>query len=148
MLLRSGGKHSGLQGILSSTCELNYTAPTPPPGQERIHICRPGTGIFNVALPGDRMPHQPPTATTRGVGLRDDDVGRADGVRGAADPAEPPWPGYKPVPVGRHCNWTAPVPTDIPDSHSRACTAPLPDGRSVQHMQPRSHVNCHFARSL
>ena len=36
---------------------------------------------------------------------------------------------YHPVPVGRHCNWTAPVPTDIPDSHSRACAAPLPDGR-------------------
>lgn len=27
------------------------------------------------------------------------------------------------------CNWTAPVGTSIPDSHSRACTAPLPDGR-------------------
>lgn len=32
-------------------------------------------------------------------------------------------------PVGRHCNWTAQVVTSIPDSHSRACAAPLPDGR-------------------
>jgi hypothetical protein len=41
----------------------------------------------------------------------------------------PPWPGYHPVPVGKHCNWTAPVATNIPDSHSRACTSVLPDGR-------------------
>eukprot|EP00041_Stephanoeca_diplocostata_P037478 m.1420498 g.1420498 ORF g.1420498 m.1420498 type:complete len:164 (+) comp25045_c1_seq36:1692-2183(+) len=37
--------------------------------------------------------------------------------------------GYHPVPVGRNCNWSAPVGTSIPDSHSRACSAPLPDGR-------------------
>jgi hypothetical protein len=55
-----------------------------------------------------------------------------DGVRLGAN--DGPWPGYHPIPVGLHCNWSAPIVTTIPDSHSRACTAPLPDGRYVPKM--------------
>lgn len=78
-----------------------------------MHFCRPGTGIFNVALPGDVMPRNTATAQPWAA------VGTAAG----------PWPGYHPVPVGRRCNWTAPVATNIPDSKSRACAAPLPTGQ-------------------
>ena len=80
-------------------------------------MCRPGTGLYNVGLPGDRMPAK--SAEPR----------RTDGAATVGDAADEPWPGYHPIPVGRHCNWTAPIVTTIPDSHSRACTAPLPDGR-------------------
>ena len=31
----------------------------------------------------------------------------------------------------RICNWTSPIPTDMPDSGSRTCAAPLPDGKGI-----------------
>jgi len=119
-LLRSGGQLAGQPTVgskmLASTCVLGGAEPQPQPQPqsqpqpENYHVCRPGTGLFNAGLPGDRMPPCADSAagTTAGNG---------------------PWPGYHPVPVGRHCNWTQPVATSIPDSHSRACAAPLPDGR-------------------
>lgn len=117
-LLRGGGELPGEpavgQHMLASSCVL----PGPPPSSrarnpETYHVCRPGTGLYNVGLPGDRMPT---AAAAEAPELR----------RGSA--GDGPWPGYHPVPVGRHCNWTAPQVTNIPDSHSRACIAPLPDG--------------------
>jgi hypothetical protein len=114
LLLRAGNDGAG-QHMLASSCELDApaAAATAPPEPERQHTCRPITGLFNAGLPGDRMP-VPPVAAFKG------------GDR-TAPPT--PWPGYHPIPVGKRCNWSAPTPTSIPDSHSRACTAPLPDGR-------------------
>ena len=86
------------------------TASEVPATQEVQHVCRPGTGLYNTGLPGDRMPPSHVAATS--VSSTSVMVG-VDG----------PWPGYRPIPVGRHCNWTEPVATSIPDSNSRACTA-------------------------
>jgi hypothetical protein len=125
LMLRSGG---GLPGeppvgsnMLASTCELPRVmtedgVASPLLQTEQYHACRPGTGIFNVGLPADRMPSK---SLVPG--------GRETLSTVAAEGG--PWPGYRPIPVGKHCNWSAPVVTNIPDSHSRACTAPLPDGR-------------------
>ena len=115
MLLRSGGALKGEPAVgphmLFSTCELAVTAPAAAENNT-YHACRPITGLYNVGLPGDAMPQGSPAT---------------EPVHVAGAPS--PWPGYHPVPVGHHCNWSAPVVTTIPDSHSRACTAPLPDGR-------------------
>ena len=108
MLLRAGTH--GNEHLLASNCKLPGGAPEPTPTNATMHFCRPGTGLFNAGLPGDRMPSAHAAARARAA-------------------AGGPWPGYHPVPVGRSCNWTAPYFTTIPDSHSRACTAPLPDGR-------------------
>eukprot|EP00041_Stephanoeca_diplocostata_P037482 m.1420637 g.1420637 ORF g.1420637 m.1420637 type:complete len:210 (+) comp25045_c1_seq46:290-919(+) len=58
MLLRAGGAmpFGAPPGMLASTCVLEGAAPDPPPQPETMHFCRPITGIFNVGLPGDRMP--------------------------------------------------------------------------------------------
>eukprot|EP01052_Picozoa_sp_SAG31_P022090 SAG31_NODE_1741_length_7387_cov_6.330132_3_plen_353_part_00 len=113
-LLRSGGVVPGEPPVgsrmLSSSCLLHD--PVHPTGaklsplhhEESYHVCRPGTGLWNVILPGDKMPEHNQFLSG-------------------------PWPGYHPIPVRRRCNWTAQVVTSIPDSHSRACAAPLPDGR-------------------
>ena len=121
LLLRSGDPAHVGQHMLASSCELTVgvAAEEPPPGAaghmtagatatvpETEHFCRPITGFgFNVGLPGDKMP--PATTAARMI----------------KTPAR-----RKPT-VGHHCNWSAPVETNIPDSHSRACTARLPDGR-------------------
>lgn len=120
-LLRSGGELPGEppvgQHMLTSTCVPNDgIPPSPIPSPETYHVCRPGTGLYNVGLPGDRMPSD---KIDVGVPLKS-----TSNIQDRTGP----WPGYHPVPVGRHCNWTAPQVTNIPDSHSRACTAPLPDG--------------------
>lgn len=132
LLLRSGGSVPGEPPVgshmLASTCELAQSdaddgvvtdealAQALETKKDTYHVCRPGTGLWNVGLPGDRMPKHPPS------------MGTEAGSKGVGVTAQP-WPGYRPIPVGRHCNWSAPVVTAIPDSHSRACTAPLPDGR-------------------
>jgi hypothetical protein len=104
--------------MLASTCVLKHSPSQPiraahavPATPEPQHVCRPGTGLWNTGLPGDRMP----------TGA----LGASHLMQAGAGP----WPGYRPIPVGRHCNWTEPVATTIPDSNTRACTAPLPDGR-------------------
>ena len=119
MMLRAGESKTP-HAMLASTCELPGAEPAPAPANEVMHFCRPGTGLYNAGLVGDRMPA--PSSPTHPIKHGD---GGGDGGGGG----DPPWPGYHPVPVGRRCNWTAPVYTNVPDSHSRACTAPLPDGR-------------------
>ena len=114
--------------MLSSTCVLPESpsshTQSVPAKKELQHVCRPGTGLYNTGLPGDTMPHvkaatgAAPSTSSTSVMVVD-----SDGDDGG------PWPGYRPIPVGRHCNWTEPVATTIPDSNTRACTAPLPDGR-------------------
>lgn len=109
--------------MLSSTCVLpesplharSVAARAVLAKEELQHVCRPGTGLYNTGLPGDRMPPKAATSVSSASVMTFDGEG--------------PWPGYRPIPVGRHCNWTEPVATTIPDSNSRACTAPLPDGR-------------------
>ena len=128
MLLRAGTH--GNEHLLASNCKLAGAAPRPAPTNETMHFCRPGTGLFNAGLPGDKMPWAPTAAQRQ----------RAGGSTGGTGP----WPGYHPVPVGHSCNWTAPYFTTIPDSHSRACTAPLPDGRifMIGVRPPRLAVTC------
>jgi hypothetical protein len=117
LLLRSGDPHVGPH-MLASNCELTAEKPADVArdaivaGLETEHFCRPITGFgFDVGLPGDTMP----AASARSkLQLQ----GQVTLTRN----------GYKPT-VGHHCNWTAPIETNIPDSHSRACTARLPDGR-------------------
>ena len=120
LLLRAGNNGDAGAHMLAASCELDTGAvATAPPGlAEKQHLCRPITGLFNAGLPGDRMPPTVPAVTVQG-----------DQATPPPGTAAKPWPGYHPVPVGQHCNWSAPTPTSIPDSHSRACTAPLPDGR-------------------
>ena len=93
--------------------------------RELQHVCRPGTGLYNTGLPGDRMLSN---AATRTTSASSTSVG-IEAFNQYENRSSQPWPGYKPIPVGRRCNWTEPVATSIPDSNSRACTAPLPDGR-------------------
>ena len=130
-LLRSGGELPGEpevgQHMLASSCEIGGAEPPPPPSHESYHVCRPGTGLFNVGLPGDRMPTAKPASSSQSQSP--DPSQSPSPLQSQSQSGAGPWPGYHPIPVGRHCNWTAPVVTNIPDSHSRACTAPLPDGR-------------------
>jgi hypothetical protein len=141
-LLRSGGGLPGEPSVgshmLHSTCELpadgadysqnhQHQRQQLDQGSEEVvketyHVCRPGTGLFNVGLPGDRMP----ASTTVGTPAQRKLHIPAVDADAAGAAATGPWPGYTPIPVGKHCNWTAPIVTSIPDSQSRACTAPLP----------------------
>lgn len=118
MMLRSGESHVG-HAMLASTCELETGAePDPPPPNETMHFCRPGTGLYNAGLVGDRMPqngHQ--QLQLQQQRERRQQEGKEEGGSGSEDgkggQPQPPWPGYHPVPVGRHCNWTTPVVTNV-----------------------------------
>jgi hypothetical protein len=106
-----------------------------------MRVCRPGTGLWNVGLPSDRMPapSQAPEAST-GVGAeprRELQGGSATG----------PWPGYHPVPVGTHCNWSAAVYTNIPDGHSRAHGARFPAGIYTRGCHWFPHLLASFKRA-
>ena len=118
MMLRSGESHVG-HAMLASTCELETGAePDPPPPNETMHFCRPGTGLYNAGLVGDRMPQngqqqqqlQQQRERRQQEGKEEGGSGSEDGKGGQP---QPPWPGYHPVPVGRHCNWTTPVVTNV-----------------------------------
>ena len=133
LLLRSDDAAHVGQHMLASSCELMAAATEEPPPEHMIagapataleteHFCRPITGFgFNVGLPGDKMPPRATrnAATHTSIGKIQMSTTVALMNRGG---------GRKPT-VGHHCNWSAPVETNIPDSHSRACTARLPDGR-------------------
>ena len=51
-LLRGGGELPGEptvgQHMLASSCVLGGAPPSPIPSPETYHVCRPGTGLFNV----------------------------------------------------------------------------------------------------
>lgn len=122
MLLRTGGRAKAGPHMLASTCVLDRDVlndhASKSPTLQRYHVCRPGTGLFNAGLPGDSMPINTTSISTT-----------ARSVSHSTLTSPGPWPGYHPVPVGHRCNWSAATATTIPDSGSRACVAPLPDGR-------------------
>lgn len=89
MMLRAG-ESKAPHTMLASTCELHGAEPAPA-------RARPGTGLYNAGLFGDRMP-RPGRRITRCL-------------------------------LGGVAILTVSVYTNVLDSHSRACTAPLPDGR-------------------
>lgn len=94
--------------MLASVCELKggggsaRSAPSKEDGDEYVYSCRPGTGayMFNSVLPR--------------VESRQDGE---DEVLRTSDP----------LPY-QNCDWSEPVFTSIPDSHSRTCVAPLQNG--------------------
>jgi hypothetical protein len=85
-MLRSGGALPGEPSVgsymLASTCLLDdsivATLQVKSLAAATYHVCRPGTGLWNVALPGDTMPS---TSASASVGEK---------VSSSAGP----WPGY------------------------------------------------------
>ena len=52
--------------MLYSSCELTGEAESQQrhAGGETYHVCRPGTGLYNMGLPGDHMPAKSEPSTT------------------------------------------------------------------------------------
>lgn len=107
-LLRTGGALPGEPPVgshmLASTCVLDNSNTLTSPSSRSAslqmklastatyHVCRPGTGLWNVVLPGDSMPShmQASIATPEAPG-----VGTGGGTN--ATTRNEPWPGYKPM---------------------------------------------------
>lgn len=102
-MLRTGGSLPGEPSVgsymLSSTCLLDdssaATHQLKPSAAATYHVCRPGTGLWNVVLPGDTMPsHQAPSAQPpmpRAISTSSSAAGEK--VAQSAGP----WPGYHPM---------------------------------------------------
>lgn len=107
-LLRTGGSLPGEPPVgshmLASTCLLDdsITATTARDAAvaqvassmtTTYHVCRPGTGLWNVALPGDKMPlykAEEQVAQSLQTAIGAADIGEATERSG-------PWPGYHPM---------------------------------------------------
>ncbi len=97
-MLRTGGSLPGEPPVgsfmLASTCLLD-DATVAERGKSAVastyHVCRPGTGLYNVALPGDTMPSYQAPVTQQRVGSA------STSAREIVSPAAGPWPGYHPM---------------------------------------------------